>query len=451
MPIISIHRRHGRHPRGQGAVADDPPKRLRRFVVKRVPYPFLVAAVTFVTLVASAGVLSVATMYVRPFENEFGWSAGQIAVAQALQIALFGLTGPFAAAAMERYGVRRTIACALGLLALASLGVTRVTALWQLLPWAAVVGVGAGAISLTLGATIANRWFIARRGAVLGFFTAGNATGQLLFLPMFGALIEHQGWRPCAYILAAITLPLAPLFWFAMRERPVDVGIPPWGGTAVEPAPTGVRNPLVEAFRTLQLASRSRTFWLLAASFFICGASTNGLIGAHLIPACGDRGIPPTHAAGLLAAMGLFDLVGTTTSGWLSDRYDSRRLLFWYYGLRGLSLLFLPFAFGSGMLGLPVFAVFYGLDWVATVPPTVRLATLAFGRTRAPVVFGWIATAHQLGAATTALATGWSRTALGTYDDAFLISGLLCLVGSALVLSIARRPPLEPAFAALAT
>lgn len=448
MPFVSICRRKGRLSNRQRATVDA--SRARGLSAKRLPYPFLVAAVTFVTLVAAAGVLSVPTMYVRPFQNEFGWSAGQVAIAQALQIALFGLTGPFAAAAMERYGVRRTIACALGLLAVASLGVTRVTAHWQLLPWAAAVGVGAGTISLTLGATIANRWFIAQRGTVLGFFTAGNATGQLVFLPMFGALIEHQGWRPCAYILAAVTLTLVPLFWFAMRERPVDAGIPPWGGNAVEPPPTHTRNPLAEAFGTLKQASRSRTFWLLAGSFFICGASTNGLIGAHLVPACGDRGIPPTRAAGLLAVMGLFDLIGTTMSGWLSDRYDSRRLLFWYYGLRGLSLLFLPFAFGSGVLGLPVFAMFYGLDWVATVPPTVRLATLAFGRTRAPVVFGWIATAHQLGAACTALVAGWSRTALGTYDDAFLTSGLLCLVGSVLVLSIARRPPLEPAFTVLA-
>ncbi|MBV9999517.1 MAG: MFS transporter [Verrucomicrobia bacterium] len=451
MPLVPSHLPKGRLPkRVQFAGANA--SQLREPVFKRLPYPFLVAAVTFVTLVAAAGVLSVPTMYVRPFESEFGWSAGQVSMAQALQIALFGLTGPFAAAAMERYGVRKTIACALGVLAIASLSVTRVTALWQLLPWAAVVGVGAGTIALTLGATIANRWFLAQRGTVLGLFTAGNATGQLVFLPMFGALIEHQGWRPCAYILAALTFSFIPFFWLAMRERPVDAGIPPWGGTAIEPAPTHTRNPLAEAFRTLRQASRSRTFWLLAGSFFICGASTNGLIGAHLVPACGDRGIPETRAAGLLALMGLFDLIGTTMSGWLSDRCDSRWLLFWYYGLRGLSLLFLPFAFGSGMLGLPVFAVFYGLDWIATVPPTVRLATLAFGRERAPVVFGWIATAHQLGAACTALAAGWSRTALGTYDDAFLTSGLLCLVGSTLVLSIARRPPLEPAFAtALAT
>jgi predicted MFS family arabinose efflux permease len=372
-------------------------------------------------------------------------------MAQALQIALFGLTGPFAAAAMERYGVRRTIAAALALLTCTSLIVTRVTAIWQLLILSTFVGFGAGSIALTLGATVANRWFVKNRGTVVGIFTAGNATGQLVFLPMFGTLIEHQGWRICAYILSGLTFTLIGVFSLLMRERPVDVAIPPWGGKAIEPAPTHKRDPLSEAFATLRHASRSRTFWLLAGSFFICGASTNGLIGAHLVPACGDRGIPETRAAGLLAMMGLFDLCGTTMSGWLSDRCDSRWLLFWYYGLRGLSLLFLPFAFGLGLFGLPVFAVFYGLDWIATVPPTIRIATVAFGRERAPIVFGWIATAHQLGAASTALATGWSRTATGTYDTAFVTSGALCILGSMLVLCISRRPQILPAFAELAT
>jgi predicted MFS family arabinose efflux permease len=272
-----------------------------------------------------------------------------------------------------------------------------------------------------------------------------------VFLPMFGTLIEHQGWRICAYILSGLTFTLIGVFCLLMRERPVDVAIPPWGGQAIEPAPTHKRNPLSEAFATLRQASRSRTFWLLAGSFFICGASTNGLIGAHLVPACGDRGIPESRAAGLLAMMGLFDLCGTTMSGWLSDRCDSRWLLFWYYGLRGLSLLFLPLAFGLGLFGLPLFAMFYGLDWIATVPPTIRIATAVFGRERAPIVFGWIATAHQLGAASTALATGWSRTVTGTYDTAFVTSGALCLFGSMLVLCIARKPQMLPAFAELVT
>jgi len=356
-------------------------------------------------------------------------------MAQALQIALFGLTGPFAAAAMERYGVRKTIACALVLLTCASLAVTRVTALWQLLLWAGCVGIGAGSIALTLGATVANRWFLKNRGTVLGIFTAGNATGQLVFLPMFGALIEHQGWRICAYILSVLMFVLIAFFCLIMRERPVDVGIPPWGGKTIEPAPSHKRNPVSEALGALQDASRSRTFWLLAGSFFICGASTNGLIGAHLVPACGDRGIAETKAAGLLALMGVFDLCGTTMSGWLSDRWDSRWLLFWYYSLRGLSLLFLPFAFGLGLSDFrSSLCSTDSIGWQRFHQPSgLRPRHLAENALRS--VFGWIFTAHQLGAASTALATGWSRTAVGNYDAAFITSGVLCLFGSMLGLA----------------
>jgi predicted MFS family arabinose efflux permease len=416
-------------------------------VMKRSYYPIVVAAITFVALVVAAGVRSVPTMYVRPFESEFGWSDGVISNALALQIALYGLVGPFAAAAMERYGVRRTVVVAVGLIACAMLSLTRVTAAWQLLPWAGVAGIGVGSVALSFGATIANRWFVTQRGLVIGVFSAGNATGQLVFLPMFGFLIQQHGWRISAVILAVIALALVPLCWSLLRERPVDVNIAPWGGDTVEPPPRERRNPLAEAFAALTNASKSRTFWLLAGSFFICGASTNGLIGTHLVPACGDHGIPETRAAGLLAMMGVFDLIGTTASGWLSDRYDARWLLFWYYGLRGLSLIFLPYAFGLAALGLPAFAVFYGLDWIATVPPTLRLTTAAFGRERAAVVFGWIAAAHQLGAGMVALSAGWMRTIQGTYDQAFVLSGVLCLAASVIVISIARHPRLEPAFA----
>ena len=415
--------------------------------MRRSYVPILVAVVTFVILVVAAGVRSVPTMYIRPFEQEFGWSDGMISNALALQIALYGLTGPFAAAAMERYGVRATAAVATALLAAAMFALTHVGAAWQLLLWAGVAGIGVGSLALSFGATIANRWFVTQRGLVIGLFSAGNATGQLVFLPLFGVLIEQHGWRLSAIVLAAVALVMIPLVLLLLRERPVDAHIPPWGGNAIEPAPTIKRNPLAEAFSALGGASRSRTFWLLAGSFFICGASTNGLIGAHLVPACGDHGIPETRAAGLLAAMGIFDLLGTTMSGWLSDRFDARWLLFWYYGLRGLSLIFLPFAFGIGALGLPAFAVFYGLDWIATVPPTLRLTTAAFGRERAAVVFGWIAASHQLGAGLAALGAGWTRTLMGTYDQAFIASGILCLAASTIVLAIARNPRPEPAFA----
>ncbi|HYZ17389.1 MAG TPA: MFS transporter [Candidatus Acidoferrum sp.] len=403
----------------------------------RVYYGWVVTAATFATLVCAAGLISAPTMFIRPMEAGFGWSEAMISSAIGVQIALFGLTGPFAAAAMERFGVRRTVASALCLLVAAEIGVTFVNAGWELLIWGALVGIGAGSIALTFGATIANRWFDNRRGVVMGLFSAGNATGQLVFMPLFAQIITHEGWRPCAYVLAAVAASMIVVVLTFVRERPADLGLPRYGATEVDTTPLMRTNPLRRAFTTLRDASREKTFWILAGSFFICGASTNGLIGAHLVPACGDHGIPETRAAGLLAAMGAFDLIGTTASGWLSDRYSSRWLLFWYYGLRGLALLFLPIAFGAGIFGLPVFAVFYGLDWIATVPPTVKIATAAFGRERGPVVFGWVAAAHQLGAGMTAFAAGAIRTAVGSYDDAFVTSGLLCLVGSVLVLTIA--------------
>ncbi len=404
----------------------------------RVHYAWIVAAATFATLVCAAGLLSAPTMFMQPMEAGFGWDARAISTAIGIQIALFGLTGPFAAAAMERFGVRRTVASALCLLVAASIGVTFVVAAWQLLIWGALVGVGAGTTALTFGATIANRWFETRRGLVMGLFSAGNATGQLVFLPLFGQIIVHAGWRPCAYVLAGVAATMIVVVLAFVRERPADVGLPRYGAASVDTSAVVRVDPLRRAFTTLRDASREKTFWILAGSFFICGASTNGLIGAHLVPACGDHGIPETRAAGLLAAMGAFDLIGTTCSGWLSDRYSSRWLLFWYYGLRGLALLFLPFAFGAGVFGLPLFAIFYGLDWIATVPPTVKIATAAFGRERAPIVFGWVAAAHQIGAGLTAFVAGTIRTTIGSYDDAFITSGLLCLIGAVLVLTVAR-------------
>ncbi|MDB5040213.1 MAG: ybfB [Candidatus Eremiobacteraeota bacterium] len=403
----------------------------------RVYFGWFVVAATFVTLVCVAGILTAPTLFMRPMQAEFGWTEAQVATAIGIQIALFGLTGPFAAAAMERFGVRKTVTGALCLLAVAECGVTFVHSAWQLPIWGTAVGIGAGSIALTFGTTMATRWFQASRGLVIGIFSAGNATGALIFFPIFSQIVQHFGWRTQAYVLAGMALAMIPVILLVVRERPSDLGLPVFGTDAIDTTPLVRVNPVGRAFSTLREASKSRTFWILAGSFFICGASTNGLIGAHLIPACGDHGILPTTGATLLAAMGAFDLVGTTASGWLSDRYSSRWLLFWYYGLRGLALLFLPMAFGFGFLGLPIFAVFYGLDWIATVPPTVKLAAATFGSVRAPLFFGWIAAAHQLGAGITAFVAGLIRTQIGSYDDAFLMSGMLCLIGAGLVLTIA--------------
>ena len=408
---------------------------------RKLHYAWIVAGVTFLTLLVAAGLRATPGVLIVPLETEFGWSRATISFAIGLNIFLYGLIGPFAAAVMDRFGLRRTMLAALVCIASGVALTPLMTRPWQLIVlWGVVVGTGSGATALVLGATVVARWFAARRGLVIGVLTASTATGQLIFLPALASLVENYGWRAVSLTVAGVALALLPLVALLMRDRPQDIGLAPYGATANrQPVPTARGNPMATALFALRDGLRSRDFWLLAGSFFICGASTNGLIGTHLIPACLDHGIPQVTSASLLAAMGVFDLVGTTLSGWLSDRWSNRALLAWYYGLRGLSLICLPFAFDVSFYGLSLFAVFYGLDWIATVPPTVRLAARIFGTDRGPIMFGWIAAAHQLGAALAAFTAGVLRVTLGTYLEAFMLSGLLCLIASLMVLFIGRR------------
>ena len=401
--------------------------------------------VTFLVLLAAAAVRSTPGVLFLPLENEFGWSRSTVSLAVSVNILLYGLVGPFAGALMQRLGVRRTTVIALALLAGGVSLATLVTRPWQLvLMWGVVVGTGSGMAALVLGATIVNRWFVARRGLAMGILTASTATGQLIFLPMLAALIQRQGWRPSILVVAGAAAVMIPVVLLLLRERPGDFGLAPYGGTIESATVSTTANPARVALQALGDGVRSRDFWLLTLTFVICGASTNGLVGTHLIPAAHDHGIPEVRAAGLLALMGVFDLAGTTASGWLSDRWDSRRLLAWYYGLRGLSLLFLPFALATPGAALWVFAVFYGLDWIATVPPTVKLANDTFGVSRGPMMFGWIAAGHQVGAAATALTAGWVRTTFGDYQAAFWGAGTLCLFAALLALQV-RRSVVSPA------
>lgn len=403
-------------------------------------YGWIIAAVTFLTLLTSAGMRSTPGVLIVPLEHEFGWSTATISLAISINLFLYGLSGPFAAAFMERFGIRRVMLCALLLAALAA-GLTVVMrAPWQLdLLWGVMVGLSSGALASVLGTIVANRWFMERRGLVLGVLTASNAAGQLVFLPLLASLAVSLGWRAAALATAGAAILVFPLAALLMRERPRDIGLLPYGAvTDTEPMVKRGGNPFAAAVSGLMRGIRSRDFWLLAGSFFICGATTNGLIGTHLIPASMDHGIPEVTAASLLALIGVFDLIGTTVSGWLSDRMDNRWLLCWYYGLRGLSLLFLPYALGTSYLTLAVFIVFYGLDWVATVPPTARLAADIFGKENVGVVFGWILAAHQLGAATAAFGAGTLRTLLGSYQVSFLSAGVLCLIASGMVIRIGR-------------
>jgi predicted MFS family arabinose efflux permease len=310
---------------------------------------------------------------------------------------------------------------------------------WQLvLLWGVVVGSGSGVTALVLGATVAARWFERQRGLVVGVLTASTATGQLVFLPLFASLLEAYGWRSVSLTIASVAALMIIPVALLMRDYPSDLNLPLYGGSRVVAPSTAAAKPFQRALAALREACGYRNFWLLSGSFFICGASTNGLIGTHLIPACLDHGIPEVAGASLLAAMGVFDFFGTTLSGWLSDRIDGRKLLAWYYGLRGLSLICLPFTFQYSFYGLSLFAVFYGLDWIATVPPTVRLAAETFGEQSVGIYFGWIAATHQLGAAFAAWTAGMLRSSTGDYLSAFISAGALCLAASIMVTFIGR-------------
>lgn len=421
-----------------------------RLLARRgIHYGWVVAAVTFLTMLVTAGAVGAPGVLIGPLQREFGWATADISSALAIRLMLFGLLGPFAAAFMNRFGVRRVASVALALIASGVLGSFFMTKLWHLvLLWGIVVGVGTGMTAMVLGATVATRWFAHRRGLVLGLLTASTATGQLVFLPLLASLTESVGWRQ-ALVLVLVMLVVAFLAVLAlMRDRPSDVGLAAYGAETIAPAPAqmaGFGAMLMSPLVALREASRTRTFWVLFGTFFICGASTNGLVQTHFIALCGDYGMAATTAAGVLAIIGIFDFAGTVGSGWLSDRYDSRRLLFWYYGLRGLSLLYLPFTDFS-FYGLSLFAVFYGLDWVATVPPTIKIAADRFGD-KANLVFGWVFAGHQLGAAFAAYGAGFSRTVYESYLPAFFIAGALCLFASAAVVTLrgTATPRLEAA------
>jgi predicted MFS family arabinose efflux permease len=405
-------------------------------------YGWAVVAVVFLTMLSTSAAMGMVGVLMLPLKNEFGWDLGAISGALALRVLLYGMVGPFAAAVMLRYGVRTIVGTALALIVIGLALATRITVVWQLwLTWGVMIGISTGATANVLGATIATRWFTKRRGLVIGMLGASNATGQLLFLPAAAWLSEHYGWRYAMLPAATLCLTCFVLAILVVRDYPGDVGLASYGEAEVVPAPSRFSggNALKLSFEALSMASADRTFWILAGTFFVCGLSTSGLVQNHFIPLCHDFGIETIAASGVLATMGAFDFVGTICSGWLSDRYDNRWLLFWYYGLRGLSLLALPYTDFS-LYGLSIFAVFYGLDWIATVPPTVKLTSQTFGREKSPLVFGWIFMAHQMGSAVAAFGAGVSRDALLSYLPAFFAAGLACLVAAAAVLIIRRRP-----------
>ena len=402
---------------------------------------WLVAGLTFLTLMATAGFRSAPSVLIVPLEEAFGWSRSQIALAVSINVLLFGLVAPFAAALMERFTVRKVVMSALALVSLSATSTVFMTQPWHLWAlWGIGVGVGAGSMALVFAATIANRWFVARKGIVIGALTAATASGQLVFLPMLSHFAITYGWKSVSLTVGGAAALIIPFIYLFLKEKPELLGMTPYGAPSdwQPPAPNELSAGRI-AIDTLRVCSKSRDFWILFGTFLVCGLSTNGLIGTHFIPAAHDHGMAETVAAGLLALIGLFDVIGTLFSGYLTDRMDPRKLLFFYYGLRGLSLFLLPSILFSTMHpSTLVFIIFYGLDWVATVPPTLVLCRLVMGNQRSAVVYGWVFVGHQIGASIAALGAAVLRVKLGDYAVAFYISATMCLVASLAVLQIAK-------------
>jgi predicted MFS family arabinose efflux permease len=412
----------------------------RRFARSGIYYGWMIVAVAFLVSVTTSGVMGLPGALILPLGREFGWTTEQVSGGLAIRILLYGLMAPFAAALIERYGLKRIVLCALSVIAGGLLLALAMRQVWQMVMlFGVVIGVGTGMTALVFSTIVATRWFTERRGLVVGILSASFASGQLVFLPFAAWLESRYGWR-AALAPSLIGLSLAGLaVLLFVVERPADVGLAPYGETGNAPSLQANAPAFGLAFRVLSEISGTGVFWVLAATFFTCGFSTNGLIQSHFIALCADYGVPSVTAASMLAVIGVCDFFGTIGSGWLSDRYDNRALLFVYYGLRGLSLLYLPGSSFS-LFGLSLFSIFFGLDWIATVPPTVRLSAQAFGRDRAGVAFGWIFAAHMIGGAAAAYGAGFLRTTLQTYLPAFYAAGALCLAAAMLVWLIQRRP-----------
>lgn len=397
-----------------------------------------VAGVTFLVLISAAAFRSTTSPMLMPLEMEFGWTRSLTSSALSLNLVFYGLTAPFAATLMQRFGVRRVVAFALVLVAAGSGLTVWMTQPWQLfLYWGVFVGFGTGCLALVFASMVANRWFHKHRSLVTGIFSAAYATGQLIFLPLITSLTDTIGWRYGALVVAAFAILIVPVFWTIYREHPRDVATFPVGATEHIKEDAKPTLTVRDNLRVLVESARTMPFWILAGTFFVCGWTTNGLIGAHFIPAAHDHGMPTTMAAGLLALVGVFDFIGTIFSGWLTDRVNPVILLVFYYGLRGLALFTVPFVLGPTVEPpMLFFVIFYGLDWIATVPPTVELCRRYFGLTNSPVVYGWVFASHMIGAAIAAAFAGAIRDVQGDYYIAWITAAVLCLVASVSVLAL---------------
>ena len=409
----------------------------------RLHRAWIVAAITFVTLIAAAAFRSTTSIMFEPLEHEFGWTRSLTSSAVSVNLIFYGLTAPFAATLMERFTIRRVAVSALALVALGTGLTVFMTQGWQLiLYWGVFVGLGTGCLALVFGSLVANRWFTKRRGLVTGIFSAAYATGQLIFLPMLSNVVMTSGWRSSSLVVAAFAAAIIPLFFIGFKNSPAEANTEPYGGLSSEPTGKAAPRTARATMGVLVESLRKPAFWILAGTFFVCGWTTNGLIGAHFIPAAHDHGMPMGTAAGLLALVGIFDFVGTILSGWLTDRVNPVYLLLFYYGLRGLALFTVPFVLGPTVeLPLMFFVVFYGLDWIATVPPTIELCRKYFGINQSPTVYGWVFASHMVGAAIAAAFAGAIRDTQGSYFIAWITAAVLCLVAAVSVLALKRIKP----------
>ncbi len=405
---------------------------MQAWLGKRIYYGWVIVGITAFVLLVAAGVRAASGVLVTPLQDDFGWSRSSIGFAIMISLVFYGLAGPIGGSLMDRYGPKRLMLVGLVLTALSSAMTAISAALWQFTAvWGVTGGLGTGVVATVLGATVANRWFVKRRGLALGIFGAASSAGQLIFVPLLILVVNVSGWRGALLMLGIITaVLLVPVLLF-MRDAPSDLGLRPLGGTDQPAAPQMVR-----ATGVMRGAVRVPEFWLLAGSFFVCGATSVGIIGTHFLAYSSDKGIAERTAAIVLSLMGMMNFVGTIASGWLADRYDPKKLLAGYYIFRGLSLFVLPFS--TSNLGLAVFAIFFGLDYIATVPPTVSLTADIFGRRNVGTVFGWIFAAHMFGAALVAWMSGLIRDTLGDYQVAFLSAGVIAVIGGLMALRIDR-------------
>ncbi|MFC7371942.1 MFS transporter [Fictibacillus iocasae] len=411
--------------------------------MRRIHYSWVILAITFFSIIAAGIVRSSSGVFIEPFENEFGWDRSVISLAFAIGLFLYGISGPFMAALIEVLGLKKMMLTSMATLITGALLTLVMNESWQLIIiWGIIIGLGSGLFLTVLSPYVANRWFVKRRGLAVGILTASTATGQLILLPVLAIVIENYSWRYAILLIMSLSVLMLFIIFLFMKNSPQDIGIEPYGSeeTALN-ASVQKQNPIAMAFKGLFLAVKVKEFWLLAGSFFICGLSTSGLIGTHFVSYCISHGIPLVAAASLLSFMGVFDLVGTTLSGWLSDRYDNRWLLFWYYALRGGSLVLLPFALAQGSHSLLIlFAVFYGLDWIATVPPTINISRSIFGIEKSGIIYGWIFAAHQAGAAAAAFGGGVIHNLFNSYTYAFMLAGMFCVLASLFVIVIKKQP-----------